>query len=138
MPLTLTLTEGAIPKGTEQKAAARLCDAMVKWHGLTGNKFMTPNITASVHIIPKGLTLSGSKEADCVWIEWKTPSIAWSTNEIQQGYFEEAVAIIHEISGGKLPKKNIWFNVVHTVDGAWGIDGQAMTDKRLGEEISKG
>ena len=53
MPLTLTLTEGVLPTGTEKKAAARLCDAMMKWHGLTGNKFMTPNITASIHIIPK-------------------------------------------------------------------------------------
>ena len=79
--MPLTLTEGILPPGTEKRAAARLCDAMLKWHGLNGNQFMTPNVTASIDIIPKGLTLSGSQEAPCVWIEWKTPSIAWNSRE---------------------------------------------------------
>lgn len=46
---------------------------MLKWHGLAGNTVMTPNITGSIHVIPKGFTFSGSKEASGVWIEWKAP-----------------------------------------------------------------
>ena len=138
MPLTLTLSEGVLPTGTEKQAFARLCDAMLKWHGLAGNTVMTPNITGSIHVIPKGLTFSGSQEASAAWIEWKVPSFAFNTRDIQQGYFSEATDIIHEMSGRQLPKERIWINVVHAVDGAWGINGHAMTNAQLSEAISKG
>ncbi|MFZ5863916.1 MAG: 4-oxalocrotonate tautomerase [Nitrospirota bacterium] len=138
MPLTLTLSEGVLPPGTEQQAFARLCDAMLKWHDLAGNAVMTPNVTGSIHVIPKGLTFSGSKETPGAWIEWKVPSFAFNTREVQQGYFSEATDIIHKLSGKKLPKERIWINVVHAVDGAWGINGQALTNAQLGEAISKG
>ncbi len=138
MPLTLTLSEGVLPAGTEKQAFVRLCDAMLKWHGLSGNKVMTPNVVGSIHVIPKEFTFSGSKEASIAFIEWKVPSFAFSTSKIQQGYFAEATDIIHEMSGKKLPKSNIWINVVHAVDGAWGIGGQAMTNAQLGAAISRG
>jgi len=138
MPLTLTLSEGIMPAGNEKQAFTRLCDAMLKWHGLTGNKVMTPNITGTIHVLPKESTFSGSEETSAAWVEWKTPSFAFSTQEIRQGYFAEATRIIEEMSGGKLPKERIWINVVHTVDGAWNLDGQAMTNEQLGEAIAKG
>jgi hypothetical protein len=138
MPLTLTLSEGVLPTGTEKQAVARLSDSMLKWHGLIGNNVMTPNVTATVHVLPKGSTFSGGKEFAGAWVEWKVPSFAFSSREIQVGYFKDATEIIHELSGGKQPKDNIYINVVHTVDGAWNLDGQAMTNEQLGEAISKG
>jgi len=138
MPLTLTLSEDVLPAGTEKQAFARLCNAMLKWHGLSGNKVMTPNVVGSIHVIPKKFTFSGSKEASIAFIEWKVPSFAFNTAEIQQGYFAEATDIIHDMSGKQLPKSNIWINVVHAVDGAWGIGGQALTNTQLGEAISQG
>ena len=62
MPLTLTLTEVVLPRGAEKQAVEQLTDAMLKRHGLTGNTVMTPNVTATVHVLPKGSTLSGGKE----------------------------------------------------------------------------
>ncbi len=138
MPLTLTLTEGVIPAGTEKEAIAQLTDAMLKHHGLTGNKVMTPNITATLHVLPKSSTFSGGKEFSGAWVEWKVPSFAFATREIQQVYFEDATNIIHKLSGGKQPKDNTYVNVVHTVDGAWNFDGRAMTNKEIGEAIAKG
>ncbi len=38
MPLTFTITEGVLPAGQEKVAFARLAEAMLKWHGMTGNK----------------------------------------------------------------------------------------------------
>jgi len=32
----------------------------------------------------------------------------------------------------------IWVNVVHAVDGAWGIAGVAMTNAQLSEAVAKG
>jgi hypothetical protein len=138
MPLTLTLTEGVLPKGTEKATFARLSDAMLKWHGLTGNKVMTPNVIGSINVVSKENTFSGSKEAPVVFVEWKVPSFAFATREIQIGYIAEATNIVHEASGGKQPKSHIWVNVVHAVDGAWGIEGNAMTNAQLGEAVAKG
>jgi hypothetical protein len=138
MPLTLTITEGVLPKGTEKAAYARLSDAMLKWHGLTDNKVMRPNVIGSINVVTKDKTFSGAMEAPVVFIEWKVPSFAFATREIQLGYVEEATNIIHEMSGGKQPKDHIWVNVVHAVDGAWGIAGVAMTNAQLSEAVAKG
>ncbi len=138
MPLTLTLTEGVLPSGTENQAVARLTEAMLKWHGLTGNKVMTSNVTATVHVLPKDATYSGGKAFSGAWVEWKVPSFAFAERDIQVGFFKDATEIIHELSVGKQPRDNIYVNVVHTVDGAWNLDGKAMTNDELGTAISQG
>jgi len=97
---------------------------------------MTPNITGTIHVLPSGRTFSGMNEVSGAWIEWKVPSFAFNTREIQQGFFADATDIIHELSGGKLPVERIWINVVHTVDGAWNLDGRAMTNEQLVQAIS--
>jgi len=138
MPLTLTLTEGVIPAGTEQQVIQKITDSMLKWHGLNGNKVMTPNVTASVHVLPRGTTFSGGKEISAAWVEWKTPSFAFAEEDIQKGFFDDATTIIHELSNEKLPRDKIYINVVHTVDGAWNMNGRAMSNAEIGETISRG
>lgn len=136
MPLTLTVTEGILPKGTEGATFVRLCEAMLKWHGLTGNSALTPNVVGSIHVLPKGDTFSGLNETPVAFIEWKVPSFSFTDRRVQVGYIEEATAILHEASGGRLPKDRIWCNVVHAVDGAWGVNGQALTNAQLGESVA--
>jgi hypothetical protein len=138
MPLQLTLTKGVLPEGQEKIAVARLSEAMLKWHGLTGNKIMTPNVIGEFRVLPKDQTFSGMRETPIAIIEWKVPSFAFAKREIQMGYFEEATDIIFEMSGGKQPKDRIFINVVHTVDGAWNFNGQAMTNAEIGEQMAKG
>ena len=139
MPLTLTLSEGVLPEGQENVAFARLCEAMIEWHGLTGNKALRhPNITGVVHVLPRNRVFSGMRPTPAVFIEWKVPSSAFVDRRAQVGYFEETTNIIHEMSGGKLAKDNIYINVVHAVDGAWNFGGQALTNAEMGEEIAKG
>lgn len=138
MPLTLTFSKGVIPDTAVKQVVEKLTDSMLKWHGLTGNKVMKPTVTGQVHVMPKGATFTGGQELSGAWVEWKTPAFAFSTREIQLGYIEDATNIIYEASGGKLPKNQIWVNVVHAVDGAWGVAGKAMTNAELGLAISKG
>lgn len=138
MPLTLTLTEGVLPEGTEKTAFARLSEAMLKWHKLIGNKVMHGNVVGTIHVLPQAYTFTGMRETPVAFVEWRVPSFAFASREIQRGYFEDATNIIHEMSGGKQPKNNIFINVVHTVDGAWNLDGCAMTNDELKERISKG
>jgi hypothetical protein len=138
MPLTLTLTEGVLPQGQEKVAFARLSEAMLKWHGLTGNKVMTPNVVGSLHVLPKNATFTGMEETAVAFIEWKVPSFAFTDRAIQIGYFEEATNIIHEMSGSRQPKDKIFINVVHAVDGAWNFDGRALTNAEIGAKVSQG
>ncbi|MDD5332277.1 MAG: 4-oxalocrotonate tautomerase [Rhodoferax sp.] len=138
MPLTLTLTEGVLPKGQEKVAIARLTESFLEHHGMSGNRVMTPNITAHVNLIPKGLTFSGGKEVEGAWIETKTPSFALADNTIQASFFGTATQIIHDLSGGKLPKERIWTNGVHAVDGTWNINGVTLTNVAIGEAVSRG
>lgn len=138
MPLTLTITEGAIPAGSEKEAVQQLTNSMLKHHGLLGNKIMTPNITAHVVVLPKKSTFSGGEEFSGVWMEWKVPAFAFASREIQLAHFAEATGIIRKLSGDKQPIDNIYSNVIHTVDGSWNFNGIAMTNEEIGEEISKG
>jgi hypothetical protein len=138
MPLTLTVTEGVLPNGSERATFAKLCEAMLKWHGLTGNQVMTPNVVGSIHVLRQEHTYSGMKATPVVFIEWKVPSFAFTDRKIQLGYIEEATHIVHEASGRRQPREHIWVNVVHAVDGAWGIAGQALTNAELSESVSKG
>jgi hypothetical protein len=138
MPLQLTLTEGILPKGQEKLAFARLSEAMLKWHGLTDNKVMTPNVIGEFRVLPISETFSGMKETPIAIIEWKVPSFAFANREIQIGYFADATDIIYEMSGGKQPRDHIFINVVHTVDGAWNFNGRAMTNAEISEQAAKG
>jgi hypothetical protein len=136
MPLTLTLTEGVLPKGQEKLAYKRLAEAMMKWHGLGGNKAMEPNVVGTIHLLPKDHTFTGPNETPAAFIEWKVPSFAFTDRAVQQGYFKEASDIIHELSGGKQPRDKIFINVVHAVDGAWNFDGEPMTNAEIGAAIA--
>lgn len=138
MPLTLHVTEGVIPEGSEKQAVKQITDIFLKWHGLTGNRVMTPNVTAMVTVVPKGETFSGGEEVSGAWIEWKAPGFAFTDREVQIGCAKECTEVIYDLSDGKQPRDNIYFNVVHTVDGTWNMDGQAMTNEQLGNRITQG
>ncbi len=138
MPLTLTLSEGVLPEEAEAEAVQHLTALMLKWHNLTGNRVMTPNVTAMVRTLPRGKAYSGGEVFDGVWIEWKVPSFAFADRTVQEGFFREATDLIVALSGGKQPRDNIYINVVHTVDGAWNLDGRAKSNEELGAAIAKG
>lgn len=138
MPLTFTITEGVLPSGSEKSTFTRLCAAMLKWHGLAGNSVMTPNVIGSIQLLKLEQSFAGLTQAPVAFVEWKVPSFAFADPTIQRGYVDEATQIVHEASGGRLPKDHIWCNVVHAVDGAWGIAGQALSNRELGERVAQG
>jgi len=138
MPLALTYTEGLLSDGAVEQTGKRITDAFLKWHGLSGNAVMTPNVTMHISALPKGGSLAGGRPIEAAWLECKTPSFAFADREVQEGFFKEATDIIEDVTGGKIPRDQIFSNVVHTVDGTWNLDGRAMTNEQLGAAISKG
>ena len=138
MPLTLTLTEGLLPKGQEKVAFAKLSEAMLDAHGLAGNAVMTRNVVGSLHVLPKDTTFTGMKETAIAFVEWKVPSFAFADPNVQKAYYRTASDILFEMAGGKLPRDNIYVNVVHTVDGAWNFEGERMTNAEIGARVAQG
>jgi hypothetical protein len=138
MPLTLIVTEGVIPKDREHTTMARLAESFLRLHGLAGNKALTPNVIGHIQVLPKGSTFAGLQSAAVAIVEWKVPSFAFTSREIQAAYVEEATNTVHEASGGRHPKELTWVNVTHAVDGGWGIAGRAMTNSELGAAIAQG
>jgi len=138
MPLALTYTDGIMSEEAGLRAGRKITDAFLKWHGLAGNKVMTPNVTMQIQSLPKSGALSGGEPVEGAWLECKTPSFALAEREIQLGFFREATDIIAIAAEGRLPRERIYSNVVHTVDGTWNMDGEAMTNGQLAERISQG
>ena len=132
MPLTLIVTEGVLPKEREQQTIARLSEAFLRLHNLAGNAAMTPNVIGHVQVVPADRSFSGLKASPIAIVEWLTPSLAFSTREVQQAYIAEGTQIVFEACDGKHPKEHIWVHVTHAVDGAWGIAGKAYTNAELG------
>ena len=138
MPLALNYTEGVLTQEAGRLAGQKITDAFLKWHGLTGNAVMTPNVTMQIQALPRGGALSGGAPVDGAWLECKTPSFALADRDVQIGFFQEATDIIADAAEGRLPRNRIYSNLVHTVDGSWNLDGEAMTNAQLAERISKG
>lgn len=136
MPITLTLTEGVLPDAAIPQAVEQITNAFLRHHALSGNRVMTPNVTAHVNLLPKGLSFAGGKPVEGAWIETKTPSFALADHDVQSGFFSEATEIVHALSGGTLPRQRIWTNGVHAVDGTWAIDGITMTNAEIGAAVS--
>jgi hypothetical protein len=138
MPLTFTVTEGVLPKGQEKIAFARLSEAMLKAHGLLGNAVMTRNVVGSLHVLPKHATFTGMQETAVAFVEWKVPSFAFTDPNVQKAYLREASDILFGMAEGRLPRDNIYVNVVHAVDGAWNFEGERMSNTEIGSRVAQG
>jgi len=138
MPLTLIVTEGVLPPERYGATIAGLSEAFLRLHGLAGNQALTPNVIGHVQTVPAGHTFAGLQPTNVAVVEWLTPSFAFTSREVQQAYVREATDIVHDACGGRLPRRAIWVNVKHAVDGTWGIDGQALSNDELGAAIAAG
>lgn len=138
MPLTLIITDGLLPKERRQATIAQLSEAFLKLHGLSGNKFFTPNVIGHIADIPADSTFAGLKPTSVAIVEWLTPSFAFASREIQEAYVAEATQIVFDACNGKHPRERIWVNLKYAVDGMWGIGGKAYTNEELGAAAAQG
>ena len=54
MPIQVIVPEGVLTAGAEAEAFRKLTDLLLRLHGLTGNRFMTPNVIGEVTVVPRG------------------------------------------------------------------------------------
>jgi hypothetical protein len=109
---------------------------LLRLHGLSGNRFMTPNVIGEVSIVPRGGTFSAGKASDIAIFELKVPSFVLPTQELKDAWISEGTTIIEQAAQGRIKREHIFANVTYAVDGAWGIGGIAYSNADLGSAVA--
>lgn len=135
MPLLIQVSKGLLTPEGEREVYPRMAATLLKVHGLTGNTFMTPIVIGHIDIYPEEHSFVDGKPQSLAVIEVKAPAITFGTQEVKNAFVKEATDIIHEYRAGSHPRERTFVNVVHAVDGTWGIGGKAFTNEALGEAI---
>jgi hypothetical protein len=136
MPIQIIVPEGVLTAEAEAEAFRKLTELLLRLHGLTGNKFMTPNVIGEVTVVPKGRTFSGGKRTDIAVFELKVPSFVLPTQELKDAWISEGTAIIEEAAKGRIRREHIFSSVSYAVEGAWGIGGIAYSNADLGSAVA--
>lgn len=136
MPLQVVVSEGILSPEAEKKVFKQLTDLLLRLHGIFGNAFMTPNVIGEIVTIAKGRSFSGGEPKDIAVFELKVPSFVLASKELQDAWIKEGTTIIEIAAEGRVPRERIFANVVHALDGAWGIGGVAYSNAALGEAIA--
>lgn len=137
MPLQLIVSEGVLPNGAEATVFKGLTELLLELHGISGNAFLAPNIIGEVVVVEKGRTFAGGMPGDIAIFELKAPSFVLAEAALQAAWIERGTGIIERAAEGRIAKDRIYANVVHALDGAWGIAGIAYSNTVLGERISQ-
>ena len=132
MPIQIIVPEGVLTADAETEAFKKLTDLLLRLHGLSGNKFMTPNVIGEVTVVPKGRTFSGGKPTDIAVFELKVPSFVLPTQELKDAWIGEGTDIIEQATKGRIKREHIYASVSYAVEGAWGIGGTAYSNAALG------
>ena len=136
MPIQIIVPEGALTPASEAEAFRKLTELLLRLHGLTGNRFMTPNVIGEVTVVPKGRTYSGGEPTDIAVFELKVPSFVLPTQELKEAWVSEGTKIIEEAAAGRIKREHIYANVNYAVEGAWGIGGKAFSNDALGSAVA--
>jgi hypothetical protein len=136
MPIQIIVPEGALTPAAEADAFRKLTELLLRLHGLTGNRFMTPNVIGEVTVVPKGRTFSAGKPVDVAIFELKVPSFVLPTQELKDAWISEGTDILEEAAAGRIKREHIYANVSYAVEGAWGIGGRAFSNEALGSAIA--
>ena len=138
MPISVQVTKGLLTPTGEREVFPLVADALLKVHGLSGNRFMTHNVIGHVVVSTESESYVGGKPQSLAIVEVKVPGITFPNAEVKQGFVTAVTDIVDRLKAGSHPRERTFVNVSHAVDGTWGIGGEAYSNAELGAEISKG
>jgi hypothetical protein len=111
MPISVQVTRGLLtPKG-ERDIFPLVADALLKAHGLSGNRFMTPNVIGHVVVSPEGESYVGGKPQSLAIVEVKVPAITFPNAEVKQAFVGAVTNIIDRLKAGNHPRERTFVNV---------------------------
>ncbi|MCH8620947.1 4-oxalocrotonate tautomerase [Undibacterium sp. TS12] len=138
MPISVQVTTGLLTQDGEREVLPLVADALLRVHGLTGNKFMTPNVVGHLVVSPEARSYAGGKLQSLAVIEVKVPAVTFPNADVKQAFISEVTDIIDRLKKGTHPQERTYVNVTYAVDGTWGIAGKAYSNSEMGEAVQQG
>ncbi len=138
MPISIQVTKGLLTSKGEREVFPLVAEALLRAHGLSGNKFMTPNVIGHLVISPESESYVGGKPQSLAVVEVKVPAVTFPNTEVKQAFVGAVTDIIDGLKAGSHPRERTYVNVTHTVDGTWGIAGKAYSNAEMGEAVQRG
>jgi phenylpyruvate tautomerase PptA (4-oxalocrotonate tautomerase family) len=138
MPISIQVTEGLLTREGEREVFPLVADALLRAHGLRGNRFMTPNVIGHLTVSPESGSYVGGKPQSLAIVEVKVPSTTFPNAEVKQAFVGAVTDIVDRLKAGAHPRDRTFVNVTYAVDGAWGIGGKAYSNAEIGEAIQCG
>ncbi len=87
------------------------------------------------YVLPRDRTFVHGRAEPAAFVELKLPAVALAAPDKQRQFVERATAIVLHRAGGRLTPAQIRVNVVHAVDGGWGIAGRRYDNASLVDSI---
>lgn len=138
MPISVQVTEGLLTQQGQREVLGRISETLLRMHGLTGNRFMTPNVVGHLSVSPVATSIVGGKALSLAVVEIKVPAITFPNTEVKQAFISEVTDIIDKLKADDHPRERTYVLVNYAVDGAWGIGGKAYTNAELGAAVQAG
>ncbi|MCS6474526.1 Tautomerase enzyme [Burkholderia thailandensis] len=133
----MTVSEGVFTREDEGRVFAELTDALLEVEGLTGNAFLAPNVIGTLNVLPRDRTFVQGRAEPAAFVELKLPAVALAAADKQRQFVERATEIVLQRAGGRLTPPQFGVNVVHAVDGGWGIAGRRYDNAALVDSIQR-
>jgi len=138
MPISIQVSKGLLSPAGEREVFPLVADALLRAHGLSGNRFMTPNVIGHVVVTPESETYVDGKPQSLAIVEVKVPAVTFPNAKVKQAFVAEATDIIDRLKAGSHPRERTYVNVTYAVDGTWGIAGKAYSNTEMGEAVQRG
>ena len=137
MPISVQVTKGLLTCAGEREVFPQVAEALLKVHGLTANRFMSPNVIGHLVVSEQSTSYVGGKPQSLAIIEVKVPAITFPTAEVRQAFVSAVTDVIDRYKAGSHPRERTFVNVTYALDGAWGIGGKAYWNAELGAAIQQ-
>jgi hypothetical protein len=111
MPISIQVTEGLLTREGERDVFPLVADAWLHAHGLTGNRFMTPNVIGHLVVSPESGSYVGGKPQSLAIVEVKVPSATFPNAEVKQAFVGAVTDIIDQFKAGGHPRERTFVDV---------------------------
>jgi phenylpyruvate tautomerase PptA (4-oxalocrotonate tautomerase family) len=137
MPISVQVTKGLLTSKGEREVFPLVAEALLQAHGLSGNRFMSPNVIGHLVVSSEADSYVGGKPQSLAIVEVKVPAITFPNDAVKQAFVGAVTDIIDRLKAGSHPRERTFVNVTYAVDGTWGIGGKAYSNAELGVAISR-
>src|SRR5579864_5033398 len=111
MPISVQVTKGLLTPNGESEVFPLIAHALLRTHGLSGNRFMTPNVIGHLVVSAESQTYVGGKPQSLAVVEVKVPALTFPNAQVKQAFVGAVTDIIDQFKAGSHPRERTYVNV---------------------------